>query len=169
MSRSLRNREDWGKGGENFLQKVLSSLPPTPILPLSKTFDVIESLLASFPVNIGVRLCFSSYNEKRRRKKSFAFLFPIRNLSYPSSFAHAGISDEGFDKDESLWRGRGEVWRGEGGPFSRKVPLPQPQTHNTHITSAEGARSREALRTWLPSGPAPWDSCSEARRSHSRL
>ena len=58
---------------------------------------------------------------------------------------------------------------GEGGPFSRKVPLPQPQTHNTHITSAGGARSREALRTWLPSGPAPWDSCSEARRSHSRL
>ncbi|WP_417021357.1 hypothetical protein, partial [Bilophila wadsworthia] len=91
--------------------------------PLSKTFGAIESLLASFPVNRGVRRCFSSYNEKRRRKKSFAF-FSIRDLSYPSSSAHTEISDEGFDKDESLWRGRGEVWRGEGGPFFRQVPLP---------------------------------------------
>ncbi|MFQ9366271.1 MAG: hypothetical protein ACLR2P_12335, partial [Bilophila wadsworthia] len=118
VSRSVRNKEDWGKGGENFLKKVLSSLPPPPILPLSKTFGAIESLLASFPVNRGVRWCFSSYNEKRRRKESFAF-FSIRDLSYPSSSAHTEISDEGFDKDESLWRGRGEVWRGEGGPFFR--------------------------------------------------
>ncbi|WP_314971554.1 hypothetical protein, partial [Bilophila wadsworthia] len=90
---------------------LLPSPTPPPLIPhLSKTFDAIESLLASFPVNRGGRRCFSSYSEKRRRKKSFAFLFSIRNLSYPLSFAHTEISDEGFDKDESLWRGK-------GGPF----------------------------------------------------
>lgn len=29
----------WGKGGEGFLEKALSSLPPHPIPPLPKTFD----------------------------------------------------------------------------------------------------------------------------------
>ncbi|MFR6519694.1 MAG: hypothetical protein ACLUPV_10955, partial [Bilophila wadsworthia] len=91
----------------------------------SKTFGAIESLLASFPVNRGVRRCFSSYNEKRRRKKSFAF-FSIRDLSYPSSSAHTEISDEGFDKDESLWRGRGEVWRGKGDLSKERSPFPPP-------------------------------------------
>ena len=38
VSRSLRNREDWGKGGENFLKKVLSSLPQNPHPPSLKDF-----------------------------------------------------------------------------------------------------------------------------------
>ena len=33
---------------------------------------------------------------------------------------------QGFNKHESLWRGKGGVWGGEGEPFSRKVPLPLP-------------------------------------------
>ena len=40
----------WGKGGEGFLQKALSSLPHAPIPPLPKTFMLIESLFAAFPV-----------------------------------------------------------------------------------------------------------------------
>lgn len=33
VSGSVRNKEDWGKGGENFLKKVLSSPSPTPPTP----------------------------------------------------------------------------------------------------------------------------------------
>ena len=39
----------WGKRGEGFLQKALSSLPHAPIPPLPKTFMLIESLISAFP------------------------------------------------------------------------------------------------------------------------
>ena len=39
----------WGKGGEGFLEKALSSLPPHPHPSTPKTSIFIESLLTVYP------------------------------------------------------------------------------------------------------------------------
>ncbi|WP_306539191.1 hypothetical protein, partial [Bilophila wadsworthia] len=81
---------------------ILFSLPRTPSLP--KTFDLIESLISAFT---------DSKKPSQEQGRLFFFGNPLQR---------------GFDKDESLWGGKGEVWRGEGGPFFRKA-LPPPAHH----------------------------------------
>ncbi|WP_288715704.1 hypothetical protein, partial [uncultured Bilophila sp.] len=76
-------------GGKPFWRKV--SLPHTPSLP--KTFDLIESLISAFT---------DSKKPSQEQGRLFFFGNPLQR---------------GFDKDESLWGGKGEGWRGEGGPF----------------------------------------------------
>ena len=68
---------------------------------------------------------------------------------------------QGFNKHESLWRGKGGVWGGEGEPFSRKVPLPPPIFHPSTVRrraeagsghGCPGPRAR-TRRAWRIDGP----------------
>ena len=49
---SQKSWDGWGPGeGQPFFRKVSPPFPQTPIPPLPKTFDVIESLFTTFPVD----------------------------------------------------------------------------------------------------------------------
>ena len=84
----------WGR--ETFLEKGFP--PHAPSFP--KTFGLIESLISAFP---------DSKKPSQEQGRLFFFGNPLQR---------------GFDKDESIWGGKGKVWRGEGGPFFRKALLP---------------------------------------------
>ena len=94
----------WGR--ETFLEKELAKkniggagkpfctmVPPPHAPSFPKTFGLIESLISAFP---------DSKKPSQEQGRLFFFGNPLQR---------------GFDKDESLWGGKGEVWRGEGGPF----------------------------------------------------
>ena len=87
-------------------------------------------------------------------------IFPNKHAACPPCSAATGTPAAPPSASRTSW-GRGTRCGEEGSPSSERLPSPR------FLTSA-GVRNRGGRRTRLPSGPAPWDSCSGARRFRSR-
>ncbi|MFR3457936.1 MAG: hypothetical protein ACLTTU_06060 [Bilophila wadsworthia] len=123
-------------GGENFLQKVFSPRPP-----LSKTFDVIESLFIAFLILTASGSPPDFFVGKEMLILFARFLrieaftpFQSQTKRQDPSFS-SGCHFEKTANRDSI-RGKvleGRAWGGERETFSRKFPSPLPHIYCSRI------------------------------------
>ena len=100
--------------------------------PLQKALDSMTrySALKQPPLSTAQGGSTSPFSIFRPSQNSPA---PLKKRPSPKENARHPIGgksgQQGFNKRESLGRGKGGVWGGEGEPYSRKVPLPLPNAH----------------------------------------
>ena len=103
--------------------------------PLQKALDSMTrySALKQPPLSTAQGGSTSPFSIFRPSQNSPA---PLKKRPSPKENARHPIGgksgQQGFNKRESLGRGKGGVWGGEGEPYSRKVPLPLPNASLFH-------------------------------------
>ena len=94
----------WGKGGEGFLQKALSSLPPRPHPSSPKDFHAYRIPYLGFPLRLYAGKSRFPYPVSKKYTSRFTYTLtiePCRN------------AEQGLGNVKSLWEGWG--WFGGGG------------------------------------------------------
>ena len=158
-SRALSGRERRWKGGENFLEKggAPTFSPPfhrPPFPPSSKTFDLIESLPPCFPVGKSPSPPTGSRGndgfiprrqtpQKQKPPELSSDGFLVLKAIFPTC-AGTNSRRAASPPVESLGRGKGEVWRGEGEALLQKGFLPPPP--------ARRISPYQAVQRWRHSG-----------------
>ena len=95
---------------------------PLPNTAGTEDFNVFSRWLN--PSCLNSSSLFSPHTKKDGWHAIRPFVFSLRFRETTASETNRRASSPSVDPYERLGRGKGEVWRGEGGPFSRKVPLP---------------------------------------------